>query len=47
MAERVNVIFLLVGGRVGINLDSFWCISFSGVDDAAHSADKILDLSNE
>ena len=47
MDERVNVIFLLVGGRVGINLDSFWCISFSGVDDAARSADKILDLSNE
>ncbi len=47
MAERVGVVLLLVGDHVGMELDSSCCISFTGIDDAERSADKILDLLNE
>ena len=47
MAERVGVVLLLVGDRLGMDLNPSCCISFNGVGDIEHSADKILDLLNE
>lgn len=47
MAERVGVVLLLVGDRIGVELDPSCCISFTGAEDAENSADTILDLLNE
>ena len=47
MAERVGVVLLLVGDRVGMELAPSCCISFTEAEDTENSADTILDLLNE